>query len=49
MHWFSCRVRGGRLLPAVLVRQDGLNPLSCGLSDSLLQVRGGEGKDNKGR
>ncbi len=40
VHWFACRVRGGRLLSTVVIRHDGVNPMQCGLTDSMLQVMG---------
>lgn len=39
VQWHACRVRGGRLLAAIAIQPDGRNPLSCGLSDTMLQVR----------
>eukprot|EP00798_Chlamydomonas_sp_ICE-L_P031642 gene31642-6837_t len=36
-HWFARMVKSNRLLPSVVVRQDGHNPLGCGLTDTMLQ------------
>ncbi|KAG1660390.1 hypothetical protein FOA52_007295 [Chlamydomonas sp. UWO 241] len=36
VHWYSVRIRGGRLLAAVATRPEGRNPLSSGLTDSML-------------
>ncbi len=39
VQWHACRVRAGALLASVTISPEGINPLSCGLSDSMLQVR----------